>query len=120
MRFCSSLLPPSAAHPRHCIFGIINGADFQIVYSDMPGIIAPNYELHRSMMRSVNTLLDDADMVLFVTDIYGRFDEEDVLRKLERVEAPVLVLYCTSFAMTPNCGSSDSTALQYSQQDRLG
>ncbi|MGB3618124.1 MAG: GTPase Era [Catalinimonas sp.] len=87
-----SIITSKAQTTRHRIFGIINGADFQIVYSDTPGIIAPKYELHRSMMRFVNTSLDDADVVLFVTDIYEQLDEEHVLRKLERVEAPVLVL----------------------------
>ena len=87
-----SIITSKAQTTRHRIFGIINGDDFQIVYSDTPGIIAPKYELHRSMMRFVNTSLDDADVVLFVTDIWEDFDEEDALRKLERVTAPTLVL----------------------------
>ncbi len=53
---------------RHRIMGIISGDDFQIVYSDTPGMIDPKYELHQSMMRFVSSSLEDADIVLFVTD----------------------------------------------------
>jgi GTP-binding protein Era len=87
-----SIITSKAQTTRHRIFGIINGEDFQIVYSDTPGIIEPKYELHKSMMRFVNASLDDADVVLFVTDIYEKFEEEDVLQKLNRIEVPVLLL----------------------------
>ncbi len=87
-----SIITSKAQTTRHRIFGIINGEDFQIVYSDTPGIIQPKYELHKSMMRFVNASLDDADVILFVTDIYEKWEEEDVLDKLNRVDVPVLLL----------------------------
>ena len=77
--------------------GIVNGesegAEFQLIYSDTPGIIVPKYELHRSMMSFVMGSLEDADVILFVTDIFEQYDEDDVLEKLQRIrEANVLIL----------------------------
>jgi len=72
--------------------GILNGDAFQIVYSDTPGIIQPQYALHKSMMRFVNGSLEDADVILFVTDIFEKYDEEDVLQKIQKVDIPVFVL----------------------------
>lgn len=88
-----SIITSKAQTTRHRIMGILNGADFQIVYSDTPGIIEPKYALHKSMMRFVNVSLEDADIILFVTDIYEKHDEDDVLRKLARIDhIPVYVL----------------------------
>ncbi|MGB0521902.1 MAG: GTPase Era [Flammeovirgaceae bacterium] len=87
-----SIITSKAQTTRHRILGVLNGDDFQIVYSDTPGIIKPKYELHKSMMRFVHTSLDDADVILFVTDIFEEFDENDVIEKLKFVEAPVFVL----------------------------
>lgn len=87
-----SIITSKAQTTRHRIFGILNGDDFQIVYSDTPGVIQPKYELHKSMMTFVNASLEDADVVLFVTDINEKFDEADVLQKLERVDVPVILL----------------------------
>src|ERR1700758_4856237 len=81
-----SIITSKAQTTRHRIMGILNGEDFQIVYSDTPGIIEPKYELHKSMMRFVNVSLEDADIILFVTDIYEKFDEDDVLKKLKRID----------------------------------
>jgi GTP-binding protein Era len=72
--------------------GIINGDDFQIVYSDTPGIIEPKYELHKSMMRFVQTSLEDADVVLFVTDIYEKSGEEDLIARLRQIEVPLFLV----------------------------
>jgi GTPase len=80
-----SIITSKAQTTRHRIMGIINGADFQIVYSDTPGIIKPQYELHKSMMRFVYTSLDDADIILFITDIFEKYDEEDVIQKLKQI-----------------------------------
>lgn len=87
-----SIITSKAQTTRHRIMGVINGDDFQIVYSDTPGIIKPKYELHKSMMRFVNTSLDDADVILFVTDIFEKHDENDVIEKLKISEAPVILL----------------------------
>ena len=87
-----SIITSKAQTTRHRILGVLNGDDFQIVYSDTPGIIKPKYELHKSMMRFVHTSLDDADVILFVTDIFEEFDEDDVIEKLKFAEAPVFLL----------------------------
>lgn len=87
-----SIITSKAQTTRHRIMGILNGDDFQIVYSDTPGIIKPKYELQQSMMRFVHSSLEDADVILFVTDIYEQFDEEDVIQQLDHNEAPVLLL----------------------------
>ncbi|MFN6943513.1 MAG: GTPase Era [Cytophagaceae bacterium] len=87
-----SIITSKAQTTRNRIMGIVNGDDFQLVYSDTPGIILPKYALHESMMKFVNSSLEDADVILFVTDIYEKFDEDDVLKKLKHAEAPVFIL----------------------------
>jgi GTP-binding protein Era len=91
-----SIITSKAQTTRHRIMGILNGVhegtEFQLVYSDTPGIIKPQYELHKSMMRFVHTSLDDADVILFVTDIFEKHDEDDVLGKLKHIEAPVFLI----------------------------
>ncbi len=87
-----SIITYKAQTTRHRIMGILNGDDFQIVYSDTPGIIQPKYELQQKMMRFVHSSLEDADVVLFVTDIFEKHDEADVTQKLAHIEAPVFVI----------------------------
>ncbi len=87
-----SIITSKAQTTRHRIMGIISGDDFQIVYSDTPGIIKPKYKLHESMMNFVTGSLIDADVVLFVTDIYEKFDEEDVIEKLRKSDRPILLI----------------------------
>ena len=87
-----SIITSKAQTTRHRIMGILNGDNFQIVYSDTPGIIKPQYALHESMMGFVRTSLEDADVILFVTDIYEKHDEEEVINRLKQAEVPVLVL----------------------------
>ena len=92
-----SIITSKAQTTRHRIMGILNGqhngVDFQLVYSDTPGIILPKYELHKSMMSFVHSSLEDADIILFVTDIFEKYDEDDVINKLARINhVPVLLL----------------------------
>jgi GTP-binding protein Era len=87
-----SIITPKAQTTRHRILGIVNGDDYQIVFSDTPGIIKPHYALHESMMHQVEGSIVDADLILLVTDIYEEYDEQDVLRKLEGSLAPLCVL----------------------------
>lgn len=91
-----SIITSKAQTTRHRIMGIVNGEqdgqEFQLVYSDTPGIIKPQYELHNSMMEFVHGSLEDADVILFVTDIFEKYDEEDVIEKLGKSEAPVLLI----------------------------
>ncbi|WP_044211203.1 GTPase Era [Flammeovirga sp. OC4] len=87
-----SIITSKAQTTRHRIMGIMSSEDYQIVYSDTPGIINPKYELHESMMDFVDNSLNDADVVLFVTDIFETFKEKDALIKLEKTKAPIIVI----------------------------
>lgn len=91
-----SIITSKAQTTRHRIMGILNGThngeDFQLVYSDTPGIIQPQYKLHESMMSFVRGSLEDADVILFVTDIFEKHDENDVIERLKRTDTPVILL----------------------------
>lgn len=87
-----SIITPKAQTTRHRIMGIVNDADYQIVFSDTPGVIVPKYSLQESMMNFVQGSLVDADIILFVTDINEKYDENDVLEKLLQTSAKVVVL----------------------------
>ena len=87
-----SIITSKAQTTRDRIMGILNGNDFQIIYSETPGIIDPKYELHKSMMKFVKNSLEDADVILFVTDIYEKYDEEEVIKKLAHLEVPIFLL----------------------------
>ncbi|MFV0522434.1 MAG: GTPase Era [Mangrovibacterium sp.] len=88
-----SIITKKMQTTRHRIKGIVNGEDFQIVYSDTPGILKPNYKLQESMMGYVNTALIDADVVLYVTDTVEKSDKnEEYLEKIRKSNAPVIVL----------------------------
>ena len=87
-----SIITPKAQTTRHRILGIVNTDDYQIVFSDTPGVIKPHYALHESMMHQVDGSIVDADLILLVTDIYEEYDEADVLKKLEGSLAPIAVL----------------------------
>lgn len=91
-----SIITSKAQTTRHRIMGIVNGEtpdyDFQLVYSDTPGIIKPIYELHNSMMEFVHGTIEDGDVILFVTDIYEKYDEEDVIQKLRNAQNPIILI----------------------------
>jgi GTPase len=87
-----SIITPKAQTTRHRIQGIISGDDYQIVYSDTPGIIEPKYKLHENMMSFVSQSLEDADVILFITDIYEKHDEDHVIARLNKVSTPIFVL----------------------------
>ena len=91
-----SIITSKAQTTRHRIMGIVNGQteefDFQLVYSDTPGIIKPLYELHNSMMEFVHGSIEDGDVILFVTDIYEKYDEEDVIQKLQKCQSPIILI----------------------------
>lgn len=88
-----SIITAKAQTTRHRIMGIVSGDDFQIVYSDTPGVLKPNYKMQESMMGFVNEAFQDADVFLFVTDIYE--DEPavpEIVERLAKQEKPVFVL----------------------------
>ncbi|MBC6991379.1 MULTISPECIES: GTPase Era [Hymenobacter] len=87
-----SIITSKAQTTRHRIMGILNGDDFQLVYSDTPGIIQPKYELHNAMMSFVYSSLEDADVILFVTDIYEKHDEEPIVERLRKSDTPIILI----------------------------
>jgi len=86
-----SIITPKAQTTRHRIMGILSGEDFQIIYSDTPGIIKPHYLLHRSMMSAVMASLSDADEILLVTEIDTPFENEQILEQLRDSSTPLIV-----------------------------
>jgi GTP-binding protein Era len=87
-----SIVSPKAQTTRHRIMGIVNGEDFQIVYSDTPGILRPKYGLQESMMGFVNSALTDADIILYITDVTERdLYANDFPEKIRKSGIPVIV-----------------------------
>jgi GTP-binding protein Era len=88
-----SIITSKAQTTRHRILGIVNDDDYQIVFSDTPGVLDPHYKLHESMMNFVNAALKDADIILFVTDIYETgMNHEATLQRIQKTSTPVVVL----------------------------
>ena len=88
-----SIITSKAQTTRHRIMGIVNGEDFQIVYSDTPGILKPAYKLQESMMSFVNGAVDDADVILYVTDTVEQSDRsEEVIARIIRTGIPTIVV----------------------------
>ncbi|KHJ38228.1 GTPase Era [Pedobacter glucosidilyticus] len=87
-----AIITPKAQTTRHRIIGIVNEEDYQIVFSDTPGIIKPNYKLQENMMHAVDDSLEDSDILVFVTDINEKHDEQDVLDKIKKSKAHLMIL----------------------------
>lgn len=88
-----SIITSKAQTTRHRIIGIVNEPDYQIVYSDTPGVLRPNYKLQESMLNFSLSALDDADVLLYVTDTVETIDKnDDFLQKVQQTESPVLLL----------------------------
>ena len=88
-----SIVTAKAQTTRHRIMGIVNTEDTQIVYSDTPGMLKPNYRLQADMMRFVDTAIGDADVILYVTDVVEKSDKNaEYIEKLQRVACPVIVV----------------------------
>ncbi len=88
-----SIITSKAQTTRHRILGIVNGEDFQMIYSDTPGILKPNYKLQQHMMKFVDAALSDADIIIYVTDVVESFDKnEEYLEKVKKTNTPVLLL----------------------------
>jgi len=86
-----SIITPKAQTTRHRIMGMLNGDDFQIVYSDTPGILEPKYSLHEAMMSYVKVSLQDADLILLVVEIDDKFEEE-LFKRFQKMTTPILLL----------------------------
>ena len=88
-----SIITSKAQTTRHRIFGIVSGEDFQVIFSDTPGIIKPAYELQTSMMDFVKDAFEDADILIYMVEI-GEKDlkDEEFFKKINNAKVPVLVL----------------------------
>ncbi|MEJ2595124.1 MAG: GTPase Era [bacterium] len=88
-----SIITSKAQTTRQRIMGIVNGEDFQIVYSDTPGIVrSPAYKMHELMNKYIDTALIDADIILLMTEPGIKFQEEAILQRLKEGSVPVIVL----------------------------
>ena len=88
-----SIITSKAQTTRHRILGIVNGDDFQIVYSDTPGVLKPNYRLQESMLNFSRSALSDADVLLYVTDVFDTYDKnEDFVEKVNLNPAPLILI----------------------------
>jgi len=88
-----SIITSKSQTTRHRIFGIVNEPDYQIVFSDTPGVLKPNYKLQESMLKFSQSALEDADILLYITDPYEKPDKnDDFLQKVKKNNVPVLLV----------------------------
>lgn len=87
-----SIITAKAQTTRHRIFGILNGDNYQLVYSDTPGIIDPQYTLQESMMNYVMESLQDADLILWVVELGEKFDHEEILKRVKLANVPIILV----------------------------
>ncbi|MBU3659990.1 MAG: GTPase Era [Flavobacteriales bacterium] len=88
-----SIVTSKAQTTRHRILGIVNDEDYQIVFSDTPGVVNAAYKLHETMMDYVNTSIKDADVLLFITDTKeSEMNHKETLEKIKRLKVPVLCI----------------------------
>ena len=88
-----SIVTPKAQTTRHRILGIVNGPDFQVVFSDTPGIIKPSYEMQNSMMNFVKESLKDADIIIYmVTAMDENQKDHKLLNQIKKTKSPLFIL----------------------------
>lgn len=88
-----SIITNKSQTTRHRIIGIVNTPEYQIVYSDTPGVLQPNYKLQEQMLNFSLSALQDADVLLYVTDVVEKIDKNDkFLSKVQQLDLPVLLL----------------------------
>ena len=110
-----SIITSKAQTTRHRIMGIVNGDDFQIVYSDTPGILKPAYKLQESMMNFVQGAVDDADVILYVTDTVEQSDRsQSIIERINNSGIPTIVVINKIDLTTPE--QLDILAAQWQQK----
>ena len=87
-----SIITSKAQTTRHRILGIVNGDDFQIIYSDLPGILTPNYKLQEKMMKFIENALQDADVFLYMVEAGETRYNERIVGEIKKTGVPVIVL----------------------------
>ena len=88
-----SIVTAKSQTTRHRILGIVSGDSYQLVYSDTPGILKPDYKLQESMMKFVRAAIGDADLILYVTDVVEKGDKhEEYIKRLNLLDIPILLV----------------------------
>lgn len=88
-----SIVTSKAQTTRHRILGIVNEEDYQVVFSDTPGVVNSAYKLHDQMMSYVSSTFQDADILLFITDIYeDEMNHQETLERIQKINVPKLIL----------------------------
>ena len=87
-----AIVSPKVQTTRHRIKGILNDKDYQIIFSDTPGIIEPKYKLHEKMMQAVKSSLEDADIALLIVDVKDDIAEADAIFSNLSLKVPAIVL----------------------------
>ena len=88
-----SIITSKSQTTRHRIMGIVNGNDFQIVYSDTPGVLKPSSKLHESMLKFSKSSLEDADVILYVSDVFETIDKNiDFINQVKKTKVPVILV----------------------------
>ena len=88
-----SIVTSKAQTTRHRILGIVNDENYQVVFSDTPGVVNAAYKLHETMMEYVNASLKDADVLIFITDSReNKMNHEETLEKIKKIRVPVICL----------------------------
>ena len=105
---------------RHRIMGIVNTDDMQIVFSDTPGVLKPNYKMQEMMLAFSESALADADVLLYVTDVVENPEKNmDFLEKVQKMKIPVLLLINKIDSLSEAAGTSGKTSKAESPQARL-
>lgn len=87
-----SITSPKAQTTREKILGILNGEDYQIVFSDTPGILNPHYKLQESMLKSIENSLDEADVFVLITDVGEDFKNPGIIERIQNLKQPIILL----------------------------
>ncbi len=87
-----AITSPKAQTTRHRIKGILTGENYQVIFSDTPGIIEPKYKLHEKMMQAVKGSLEDADVALLIVDVKDGLEEADIIFSSLHLKIPALVV----------------------------
>jgi len=87
-----AIITPKAQTTRQRILGIVNDENYQVVFSDTPGIMEPNYKLQEAMMREVETAFEDADILLYLVEAGERTDQNEIITKIKNTGIPVIVV----------------------------
>lgn len=129
-----AIVSPKVQTTRHRIKGFLNSENYQVIFSDTPGIIEPRYKLHEKMMHSVKSSLEDADLALLLVDVNENLEEADsifsglrlkvpafvVLNKIDRVQQDKIKQVSDFFSAKPYCKKTIAiSALKKTNTDQL-